>query len=1331
MGETYDPSTGRWAETGPLEGARVNHATTLLPSGKVLVTGGYSPSGHLSACEVFNPTDVDDTWRPSIASIAGSSAFPVTIPFGGTISVTGTGFNPRSEGSGGNGVQNSSVNYPLVRLLGLSSTGQTANDSTIPRFFMREATDWADGTNLTVTMPQPTNNPDAYYLLYIITNGIPSEGKIIKLTSAPPNAPPTAVVEAPNIVECTTQGGVDVTLDASGSRDPEEMPLTYFWETRDGITATGPKPTVTLNVGTYEFTLTVTDEGGLTSTYPFTVVVEDTQAPVLSGVRANMIVEQTSPTTTPVEIAWPTAMDACEGPIQVTVEADHPEVFPSGTAGGGGPFLFPPGPTLITFRAVDASRNAVEATMLVTVQDTTPPRFQAPTLGAGGGWISQFGSPGYDIAWAVAQDRSGNTYVAGSTDGTLPGPPLGGGDAILRKYRPDGGVDWEIQFGTDAQDGATAVAVDDGGNVYVGGNTNGAFPGDGNALSGPHDSFLSKYSAGGVHQWTKQFGTAASFGGYISDSVGGIATDAPGNIYVVGQTLGALPGQTHLGGPGDAYIRKFLPDGNAVWTRQFGTTSDEAAVSVCVSGSVVSVAGHTNGVLAGQTSMGGVDGFLCQFGTDGTPGPTRQFGAESVPQGWPFTGFDTARGVAADALGNVFVTGRTTGIFPGETRSGGIDHFVTVFRPVGNDPLQQHWTRQFGPSGSEGDGNGFQNAAADGLGNVFVAGMVNGHIVVRKYDIQGREVWTTQLSGGSPRGISWADGAVAVAGSTYGITGQPSFGGSDAFALRLVEETVVTVECTGALTPVFFTLPAATDLCDTNPTVTANPPPGSLFPLGTTPVTVTATDSKDNSATTRITIKVVDTTPPVANGQAVTVNEDTPVPITLTGTDLSGVPLSYTVTGGPANGVLTGSAPDLVYQPGPDYNGDDAFTFTTNDGTHTSAPATVSITVTPVNDPPVPADDEIAILEDNVVDIPVYVNDMDVDSAIFKVAGIFQPALGWVDAVDGGLRFTPYPDFYGVVTFRYTLFDGKAESTVQATVTVTISPVNDPPATAPDAYFVDKGTARSVAAPGVLANDSDVEGDPLTASLVTPPSQGILQFNSDGSFSYDPPSGFTGVMTFSYQALDSADRSRETWVTLTVTAPNNPPDANADAYGAIAGTPLSVPASQGVLANDSDKDGDMMTAVLVSGPSNGSLTLNPDGSFTYIPGSTAPDSFQYKANDGRNDSAVATVSITISATNAAPEARNDSYTAVPGERLVVVATAGILANDSDPDANPLTAILVAAPAEGTLALAADGSFTYTQPAGGIMGGDPTFTYQVSDGAATSTIATVTIKVKKK
>src|SRR6185369_5333507 len=178
---------------------------------------------------------------------------------------------------------------------------------------------------------------------------------------------------------------------------------------------------------------------------------------------------------------------------------------------------------------------------------------------------------------------------------------------------------------------------------------------------------------------------------------------------------------------------------------------------------------------------------------------------------------------------------------------------------------------------------------------------------------------------------------------------------------------------------------------------------------------------------------------------------------------------------------------------------------------------------------------------------------------------------------------------------------------------------------------------------GVLANDSDVDGDGLNAILVSPPTHGSLILNTNGSFSYVPATNYNGPDSFTYKANDGVADSGTATVSITVTSANDAPVAVNDSYTTAEDTTLNI-AAPGVLANDTDVDGDALTAVLVGPPTHGSLTLNTNGSFSYVPAANynGPDSFTYKANDGVADSGTATVSITITSVNDAPVAVNDS-----------------------------------------------------------------------------------------
>jgi VCBS repeat-containing protein len=285
---------------------------------------------------------------------------------------------------------------------------------------------------------------------------------------------------------------------------------------------------------------------------------------------------------------------------------------------------------------------------------------------------------------------------------------------------------------------------------------------------------------------------------------------------------------------------------------------------------------------------------------------------------------------------------------------------------------------------------------------------------------------------------------------------------------------------------------------------------------------------------------------------------------------------------------------------------------------------------------------------------------------------------------------------------------------------------NQAPVAAGDAFSTAEDTVLTVPAPGVLGNDTDPDGDPLTAVLVTGPSHGNLSLNANGSFSYTPAADFAGSDTFTYRASDGSAQSNPATVTITVNPVSDGPVATNDAYSTNEDTPLTVPAP-GVLDNDTDPDGNPLTAALVTGPAHGALTLNANGAFTYTPAANfnGSDTFTYRANDGTLDSGLATVTITVTAVNDAPVATNDAYT-TDEDTALTIAAPGVLGNDSDLDSSTLTAAVVTGPGHGTLTLNANGAFTYT-PAANFNGTD-TFTYRANDGSLTSDPATVTITV---
>jgi VCBS repeat-containing protein len=300
-----------------------------------------------------------------------------------------------------------------------------------------------------------------------------------------------------------------------------------------------------------------------------------------------------------------------------------------------------------------------------------------------------------------------------------------------------------------------------------------------------------------------------------------------------------------------------------------------------------------------------------------------------------------------------------------------------------------------------------------------------------------------------------------------------------------------------------------------------------------------------------------------------------------------------------------------------------------------------------------------------------------------------QPSQGSV-AVDanGAVVYTPPTNtFTGTTSFTYRLFDGVATSNT-ATVNLTVNANNTAPVAVNDSYSTFQGIAvtshyADLAVPGVLANDTDVDLNGgnvgMKAVLVTGPTaaQGTLTLNPDGTFVFTPNPAFFGNASFTYKVNDGSRDSNTATVTIAVVQTNlNPPVAVNDTYSVNNNGTLTV-AGPGVLANDTDADGNPLTAVALAnpnnqviGPNNGTLTLLSNGSFTYVPRPyfNGTDTFQYRAFDGAFFSNVATVTITVNAVNVAPQANPDTYT-TPVNTPLTVPAAGVLKNDRDDGPN--------------------------------------------------------------
>lgn len=556
---------------------------------------------------------------------------------------------------------------------------------------------------------------------------------------------------------------------------------------------------------------------------------------------------------------------------------------------------------------------------------------------------------------------------------------------------------------------------------------------------------------------------------------------------------------------------------------------------------------------------------------------------------------------------------------------------------------------------------------------------VSGNLLTNDFDPNGDNIIinTTQVSGPS-------NGSVVISSNgDYTYTPNPGFIGSDQFVYRICDDG----------TP---------SLCAT--------------------------------ATCYITV-YPDNNPPVATDDINTTLVDVPVTGNVStndwdpdGDDLT---VNTTLVTGPSNGSVTMN-PDgsYTYTPDSGFNGEDSFTYVTCDNGVPSLcdTAEVSIEVVPVstgNEPPVAQDDAAQ----TQVDVPVVGNvlvnddDPDGDNIILNLTPITGPDNGSVTLLGNGtFTYTPNPGFEGTDVFTYSICDDQTPSLCDtAEVTIVVlpdynGPDNDPPFAGDDAAF----TPQEVPVSGqLLTNDFDVNGDNIIINTtpVSGPSNGSVVVNSNGTYTYTPNPGYTGPDQFVYEICDDGTPSLCAQATcyITVYPDNNPPVAVNDFNNTLVDTPVS----GNVLTNDSDPDGDNLSVntTLVSGPSNGSVTILPNGTYTYTPnpGFQGEDTFVYEVCDNGIpplcDEATVTISvIPVTDDNDPPVANPDAYVTQTG----VPVGGNITQNDDDPDGDNiiLTTTPLTGPSNGSVTISANGNIIYT-PNPGFTGED-SFTYRICD-----------------
>lgn len=482
---------------------------------------------------------------------------------------------------------------------------------------------------------------------------------------------------------------------------------------------------------------------------------------------------------------------------------------------------------------------------------------------------------------------------------------------------------------------------------------------------------------------------------------------------------------------------------------------------------------------------------------------------------------------------------------------------------------------------------------------------------------------------------------------------------------------------------------------------------------GSDSFTFRVSDGFLNSMTATVSITVTPMNDaPAAIAKTVATIEDTQVAIVLTGTDKDSANLTFRVLTGPSNGTLSGTLPNLVYNPSPNFSGSDQFTFRTNDGLLDSSTATVAISVASANDAPIALGQSVTTVEDTPIAIKLGGSDVESGSLTFSV--ISNPSKGSLSGTPPNLTYASSADSNGNDSFTFRVNDGALNSAV-ATVYIDVTPVND----APVATSKSVTTVEATPIPVVLSG-TDKEQASLTFSIVAGPANGTLT-GTPPNLTFTPAKDFNGSDKFTFQAYDGALKSTSATVSITVTLVNDAPVANSIALQTSQNTPCSV------VLTGSDPEGATLAFVIVDQPTNGTLsgtapnlTYQPNASFS------GSDQVTFRTNDGASSSPLATVSITVT-----PAIKTDENLAP------AFSTAAVLFQATEDQA--VTEQLVATDGNAADILTfskVSGPSWLTVSANGALGGIPlnsnigtnSFVVRVTDQAAAKAETTITVTV---
>jgi hypothetical protein len=388
----------------------------------------------------------------------------------------------------------------------------------------------------------------------------------------------------------------------------------------------------------------------------------------------------------------------------------------------------------------------------------------------------------------------------------------------------------------------------------------------------------------------------------------------------------------------------------------------------------------------------------------------------------------------------------------------------------------------------------------------------------------------------------------------------------------------------------------------------------------------------------------------------------------------------------PANGTATIniSTGVITYTPNTGFTGSDSFTYQACDPCFVCNQAQVNVTVLPANAPPVFGSVNVIATEDQMTtgNLSSFVTDAENDNLTFGL--LTNSPNGNVSVLsNGSYTFTPSPNFNGQTSFLIQACDIVGQCT-SAIAIVNVASVNDAPTALNDSFV---GNEDANFNGNVATNDSDIESGTLVYSVLNNPIAGTLTMQTNGQFQFIPPFNEFGTYSFTYQVCDAQSACASATAIIQINPVNDAPVSVADSFNTSEDNVLT-----GTVANDIDIDSPNLTYSYTSGAANGNITINADGSFTYVPNSNwfGNETIVYEVCDNQNACSTGLLQIIVTYINDAPVIEDENYNVNEDASL----NGNVGSNDNNQGEGTIAYTVASDATNGTLTLSGNGTFTY-------------------------------------